>query len=125
MLSFHFTYQNFFDSLLGGFEKNEDLWLNLKNPPDPPLKKRGALETDDLRSAVLVLKSSSKIIPDYWMAKIDKWVVYPWEHRESIISLVKAFRGEQPAITLDEIRNKLVFEVGFDPTTVDYFITRL
>ncbi|MHA1712974.1 MAG: phosphoribosyltransferase [Candidatus Ranarchaeia archaeon] len=78
-----------------------------------------------IKSAVLIIKSSSKIIPDYWMKRIDKWIVYPWEHRESIISLVKAFRAEKPGIEWGELRNKLVFEVGFAPAIVDYFMNRL
>ena len=82
----------------------------------------GAKET---RTAVLILKSSSKIIPDFWVQKIDKWIVYPWEHRESILSLVKKFQTDDPQLTLDQIREKLVFEVGFQPTVVDYFIKRL
>ncbi len=86
------------------------------------VKEIGAKET---RTAVLILKSTSKIIPDYWIQKIDKWIVYPWEHRESILSLVKKFQTDDPTLDMTQIREKLVFEVGFQPTTVDYFIKRL
>ena len=86
------------------------------------VKEIGAKET---RTAVLILKSTSKIIPDYWIQKIDKWIVYPWEHRESILSLVKKFQTDDPTLDMTQIREKLVFEVGFQPTTVDYFIKSL
>ncbi len=84
-----------------------------------------ALGAREVRSAVLHLKPTSRVTPDYYMVKTDRWTVYPWEHRESIIALVRMFRRENLGLALDEIRDKLVFEVGFDPTVADYFIKRL
>jgi len=83
------------------------------------------LGVDEQRSAVLHLKPTSKIVPDYYMVKTTSWTVYPWENRESIISLVKIFQEEDPSMTMKEIRDKLVFEAGFEPTVADYFIKRL
>ena len=84
-----------------------------------------ALGAKEVRSAVLHLKPTSRITPDYYMVKTDRWTVYPWEHRESIIALVKVFKREDPTLTMEQIRDRLVFEVGFDPTVADYFIKRL
>ncbi len=78
-----------------------------------------------LRSAVLHLKKTSRIVPDFYMQLVDSWTVYPWEIRESIIALVKTFRDEDPSLDMQKIRNKLVFEVGFEPTVADYFLKRL
>ncbi len=86
------------------------------------IKKLGAGE---VRSAVLQLKPACKITPDYYVQKVDAWTVYPWENRESIISLVKKFKSEDASMDMKRIREKLVFEVGFDPTVTDYFIKRL
>jgi len=86
------------------------------------IKKLGASE---VRSAVLQLKPSCRILPDYFIQKVDAWTVYPWEHRESIIAMVKAFKTENPSLDMKHIRDKLVFEVGFDPAVADYFIKRL
>ncbi|MHA1959093.1 MAG: phosphoribosyltransferase [Candidatus Thorarchaeota archaeon] len=83
------------------------------------------LGAEEVRTAVLHLKPTSKLKPDYYMQVVDKWMVYPWEHRESIISLVKHFKDEDPTREMKEIRNKLVFEVGFEPPVADYFIKRL
>ena len=83
------------------------------------------LSPKSLVTAVPVLKPESIVIPDHWILKIDAWVVFPWEHRESIISLVKFFQSATPGISMEEIREKLVFEVGFDPSVTDYFIARL
>jgi hypothetical protein len=51
--------------------------------------------------------------------------VYPWENRASIIDLVKLFKSEDESLSKKQIRDKLVFEVGFEPTVADYFIKRL
>jgi uncharacterized protein YihD (DUF1040 family) len=59
------------------------------------------------------------------MVKTESWTVYPWEHRESIIALVNIFKSEDPSLTIKQIRDRLVFEAGFDPTIADYFIKRL
>ena len=79
----------------------------------------------DVRSAVLHYKPSSIVIPDYYMVKTTSWTVYPWENRESIIALVKIFKAEDETLTMKEIRDKLVFDVGFEPTVADYFMKRL
>jgi hypoxanthine phosphoribosyltransferase len=83
------------------------------------------LEVEEQRSAVLHLKPTSRVTPDYFMVRTSNWVVYPWENRESIIALVKIFKKESPALDLKDIRDRLVFEVGFEPTVADYFMKRL
>lgn len=79
----------------------------------------------ELKTAVLHLKSGCCVTPDYFMQLVDAWTVYPWEMRESIIDLVKVFKSENPESEMNEIRDRLVFEVGFEPTVADYFINRL
>jgi hypothetical protein len=86
------------------------------------VKELGARE---VRTAVLHIKPTCKLEIDYWMHEVDAWTVYPWEHRESIISIVKRFKAEDPNLNEHEIRDKLVFEVGFEPTVADYFMQRL
>jgi len=83
------------------------------------------LGVDAVRSAVLHYKPTSKVKPDYFMVETSSWTVYPWETRESIISLVKIFKSEDDSLTMKDIRDKLVFEVGFEPTVTDYFMKRL
>lgn len=84
-----------------------------------------ALGAAVVRSAVLHYKPTSIIKPDYFMVETSSWTVYPWENRESIIALVKIFKSENDSLTMKEIRDKLVFDVGFEPTVADYFISRL
>jgi hypoxanthine phosphoribosyltransferase len=83
------------------------------------------LGVEEQRSAVLHLKPTSRVTPDYYMVKTTSWTVYPWENRESIISLVKIFKEEDPSMTMKQIRDRLVFEAGFEPTVADYFMKRL
>ena len=87
-----------------------------------PVKNLGVKE---VRSAVLHYKPTSTVVPDYYMVETTSWTVYPWENRASIISLVKVFREEDKSLTMKQIRDRLVFEVGFEPTVADYFIKRL
>jgi hypoxanthine phosphoribosyltransferase len=83
------------------------------------------LGVEEVRSAVLHYKPTSIIKPDYFMVETISWTVYPWENRASIIDLVRIFKAEDDSLTMKDIRDKLVFEVGFEPTVADYFIKRL
>lgn len=83
------------------------------------------LGASGIRSAVLHLKPTSCVIPDFYIIKTKAWTVYPWENRESIIALVRMFKAENKSTSMKEIRDRLVFEVGFEPTVADYFIKRL
>ncbi len=83
------------------------------------------LGVSEVRTAVLHLKPTSMVKPDYYVQEATAWIVYPWEIRESIIAIVREFKREDPTLTMKEIRDRLVFEVGFDPTMADYFIKRL
>ncbi len=83
------------------------------------------LGVEEQHSAVLHLKPTSCVTPDYYVVKTTSWTVYPWENRESIIALVKIFKKEDPTLTMKQIRDRLVFEAGFEPTVADYFMKRL
>lgn len=43
----------------------------------------------DLKIATLYVKPSTIIIPDYFVEKTDKWIIFPWEIKETILSLIK------------------------------------
>ncbi|MFW9832395.1 MAG: phosphoribosyltransferase [Candidatus Thorarchaeota archaeon] len=83
------------------------------------------LGVKEVRSAVLHYKPTSAVKPDFFMVETTSWIVYPWENRASIIDLVKLFKAEDESLSKKQIRDKLVFEVGFEPTVADYFIKRL
>jgi len=82
-------------------------------------------QVSEVKSAVLHLKRHSSMIPDYYMQMVEAWTIYPWELRESIIALVKKFKADDPTLDPKKIRDRLVFEVGFEPAVADYFLKRL
>jgi hypoxanthine phosphoribosyltransferase len=43
-----------------------------------------------IKSVSLYVKPWSVIIPDFYYAQTDKWIVFPWEKRETIQTLVEA-----------------------------------
>jgi hypoxanthine phosphoribosyltransferase len=74
---------------------------------------RGASE---VRVATLHIKPWTTFKPDYHAAKVDKWIVYPWEPVESMKSMGK--RLEKRGLTRQEIEKRLV-ELGFDIKIID------
>ena len=37
---------------------------------------------ENIKTATLFLKPTSKFIPNYYIEETDKWVVFPWERKE-------------------------------------------
>jgi uncharacterized protein len=72
----------------------------------------GEVEPLQLKTACLVLKSHSSFAPDFYEEKIDKWVVFPYEVRE----------------TVEELRNKIssddFVKLGFNEKLVNKFVQR-
>lgn len=54
----------------------------------------------------LYIKSRTKPIPDFWSQKIDAWIIFPYEVRETYEAFVKLFKSKEKA------RAKML-EVGF------------
>lgn len=73
---------------------------------------RGASE---VRVATLHVKPWSSFRPDYYAEEVDAWVVYPWEARETLMSMQARLRGE--GLGQPELRRKLI-EMGFNPQLV-------
>jgi hypoxanthine phosphoribosyltransferase len=64
------------------------------------LKKLGAIE---VRTAVLHLKTTSSLIPDYYAVRLEKWVwiFYPWSLAETLFAL--AYRELSSTAGVDDI----------------------
>lgn len=41
----------------------------------------------DLKISTIFTKPWSKMVPDYYVAKTDSWIIFPWEYYEAIKSL--------------------------------------
>jgi hypoxanthine phosphoribosyltransferase len=74
------------------------------------LKKLGASE---VKTAVLHLKSSSTLIPDYYAVKLEKWVwiFYPWSLAETLFAL--AYRELGPSTNVNDIIKEIERLVDF------------
>lgn len=54
----------------------------------------------------LIIKSHTKPLPDFWSKKIDAWIIFPYEIRETYQAFVRLFKSKGKA------REKMK-EVGF------------
>ncbi|MEM1526131.1 MAG: phosphoribosyltransferase [Ignisphaera sp.] len=68
------------------------------------VKKLGAV---DVKTAVLHLKSSSSLVPDYYAAKLEKWVwiFYPWSLAETLFAL--AYKELGTAAGIDDVLKEI------------------
>jgi hypoxanthine phosphoribosyltransferase len=63
-----------------------------------------------VKIATLHHKPWSLFKPDYYAEEVDKWIIYPWESRESIKDLVKVL--SENGVSQKEILDKLR-EIGY------------
>ena len=45
----------------------------------------------EIRSATIHRKPHTRFSPDYFVSETEKWIIYPWERRESINDLIEKF----------------------------------
>lgn len=69
----------------------------------------------EVKVATLHIKPWSRFRPDYHAEEVDAWVVYPWEPRETLLSMAGRLRGE--GLSPSELRRRLM-EMGFSPDLV-------
>ncbi|NIM44428.1 MAG: phosphoribosyltransferase [Nitrososphaeria archaeon] len=80
------------------------------------VNKHGAKE---IKIATIYFKPWSKITPDYYEKETKCWVVFPWERKETVRSLVKKCIKENRPVK--EAKARLV-KGGFDPRLAARFI---
>jgi len=84
------------------------------------VKKR--VESHGARSvkiATIYYKPWSKIVPDYYEKTTRRWVVFPWERKETVRNLVRRCLKEKRSI--EETKAKLI-RGGLDPSLAERFI---
>jgi hypoxanthine phosphoribosyltransferase len=77
---------------------------------------KGAAE---VKLATLHHKPWSKFKPDYYADEVDKWIIYPWEPRESVKDLVHMLT--EKGVSKDDIPGKLK-EIGFSDYQIDRYL---
>ena len=80
------------------------------------VKKQGAKE---IKIATIYFKPWSKITPEYYEKETRCWVVFPWERKETVRSLVKRCIKEDSPVK--DVKAKLV-KGGLDPHLAARFI---
>ena len=74
-------------------------------------------DAKQVKIATIYYKPWSIVTPDYYEKVTRKWVVFPWERKETVRNLMKKHREE-------EVREKLV-KGGMDPKLVERFISEV
>ncbi|MBC7120084.1 MAG: phosphoribosyltransferase [Candidatus Methanosuratus sp.] len=80
------------------------------------------LGASDIRVATLHVKPWSKITPDYYFGSSANWIVYPWEYRETMSSLIREWRKE--SLTPYEAKERLVSS-GIPADIVERFFPKI
>ena len=76
------------------------------------------LKAKEVKIATLYRKPWSKTAPDYYEKETDKWVIFPWEIKETVISLTKEYLENGKSI--EEAKRKLI-ETGIDRKYIEKF----
>ena len=80
------------------------------------LKEQGAKE---VKTATIYYKPWSILIPDWFEKKTNRWIIFPWERKETVRRLLETC--EQRGKTKEEIKEKLV-HYGLNRKLVERFI---
>ncbi|MEQ9715673.1 MAG: phosphoribosyltransferase [Candidatus Asgardarchaeia archaeon] len=74
-----------------------------------------------IKTATLHYKPRTIFVPDYHVAVTSKWIIYPWERRETINDLIRHFLLENKEISEDDLILKLKV-TGLDKKLIKKFI---
>ncbi|MEM2593752.1 MAG: phosphoribosyltransferase [Candidatus Bathyarchaeia archaeon] len=75
-----------------------------------------------IRTATIYYKPWSIIVPDYYVKVTRRWIVFPWERRETVKNLIDKCR--KSGTPIEEMRKKLI-ECGMDKRLLDKFIDEI
>lgn len=77
------------------------------------------LGVGEVRVATLHYKPWSGYRPDYFADETDRWIVYPWEPKESILAIAERLRVEGfPG----ELLGERLVGLGFKPSDVEKYL---
>lgn len=74
-----------------------------------------------IKTATLHYKPRTIFVPDYHVEVTSKWIIYPWERRETINDLIRHFLSESKEISEDDLILKLKV-TGLDEKLIKKFI---
>jgi len=83
------------------------------------LKEEGATE---MKIATIYYKPWSIVVPDWFERKTSRWIIFPWERKETVKSVIKQFREQGKSI--EEAKEKLVSS-GLDRKLIERFLEEI
>lgn len=83
------------------------------------LKEQGAT---DIKIATIYYKPWSVLTPDWYERKTTRWIIFPWERKETVKNVVKRFKSEGK--TVEEAKKTLVRH-GLDRKLVERFLAEI
>lgn len=75
-----------------------------------------------VRVATIYYKPWSIIVPDYYVRVTRRWIVFPWERKETVRNLIERCRRSN--IPLEKMKHKLI-EGGMDGRLLDRFMSEV
>jgi hypothetical protein len=79
----------------------------------------GSLKPKKLKIATLHYKPWSILEPDYYAAKVEEWIIYPWEPRETINNLLDELKKE--GLSFNDFKRRLK-EIGFSEEQISRYL---
>ncbi len=83
------------------------------------LKEQGAT---DVKIATIYYKPWSVITPDWYERKTTRWIIFPWERKETVKNVVKRFKSEGKTV---EDAKKTLVRHGLDRKLVERFLAEI
>jgi hypoxanthine phosphoribosyltransferase len=71
-----------------------------------------------ITTLTIYIKKWTKLIPDYYAKETEAWIIFPWEHIETLDKLNTIFTNE--GLSQDEIKAKFL-SIGFDQISIDFY----
>jgi len=83
------------------------------------LKEQGA---SDVRIATIYYKPWSIVTPDWFERKTSRWVIFPWERKETVRRILE--KCKKQGVSTEKAKKTLV-RYGFDPKLVERFMKEI
>lgn len=83
------------------------------------LREQGAT---DVKIATIYYKPWSVVTPDWYELKTSRWVIFPWERKETVRNVVKRFKSEGK--TVEDAKETLIRH-GLDRKLVERFLEEI
>jgi len=80
------------------------------------LKEEGATE---VKIATVYYKPWSIVVPDWFERETSRWIIFPWERKETVKCVIRQFREQGKSV--EEAKEKLVGS-GLDRKLIDRFL---